>query len=113
MKVWQHHVVEARTWQDLLIAAREYIASLTPQEWASVPHDCRPERIKGIDDLDFWHQRLAGEYLDIPSTSKATDTHREMLAFFSAAAERASELYAGSESNPGRSGEERRRRDRA
>lgn len=120
--MWHHRIVESRSWPELLDVAREYIASLSPQEWASVPHKCRPTRIKGIDDLDFWHQRLAEAFLDVAATSKATDMHREMLAFFTAAAERASEMCgsasdegesAANDVTAGRSGADRRRQDRA
>ena len=91
--MWHHRIVEARTSKELLDAAREYLASFTPHEWASIPRNCRPDRIKGIDDLEFWHRRLAEEYLEIAATAQTTDLHRAMLAFFTAAAERADERY--------------------
>lgn len=91
--MWHRRIVAARTWKELLDAAREYLASLTPHEWASIPRGCRPDRIKGIDDLEFWHRRLAEEYLELAATAQTTDTHRAMLAFFTAAAERAGELH--------------------
>ena len=72
MNMWHHRIVEARSYKELLDAAREYLASLTPHEWASIPRGCRPDRIKGIDDLEFWHRRLAEEYLEIAATSQAT-----------------------------------------
>jgi hypothetical protein len=93
MKIWHQRIVDAGTWKELLDAAREYLASLTPHEWASIPRNCRPDRIKGIDDLEFWHRRLAEEYLELAATAQTTDMHRAMLAFFTAAAERAGELY--------------------
>lgn len=119
MKIWHQRIVEARTWKELLDAAREYLASLSPHEWASIPRNCRPDRIKGIDDLEFWHRRLAEEYLEVAATSQATDMHRAMLAFFTAAAERAGELYGDALSpdqeavNDRSGGLRERRKDRA
>jgi len=92
MKVWHHQINEARCSEDLVQIARDYIASLSPTEWSSVPRACRPERIKGIDDLSHWHYRLADEYLGIASTTHGYETLRDMLAFFTTASERASEM---------------------
>jgi len=92
MKVWHHQINEARGWEDLIQIARDYIASLSPAEWSSVPRACRPERIKGIDDISFWHRRLADEYVCIAKTTQGNDTLRDMLAFFTTAAERSSEM---------------------
>ena len=92
MKVWNEQIVAARSWAELLEVARTYLSSLSPQEWISIPASCRPDRIKGIDDLDHWQQCLAAAYLEIAAADTATDTHRDMLAFFTAAAERAAEM---------------------
>ncbi|MEP7260296.1 MAG: hypothetical protein ABI669_03835 [Usitatibacter sp.] len=72
--------------------ARDYLASLSPAEWSSVPRACRPERIKEIDDLSFWHRRLADEYLGIASTTQGNEMLRDMLAFFAAAAQRSTQI---------------------
>ena len=94
MKVWQKQINEAGSWEDLLEVAREYLASLSPEEWNALPPSCRVDRIKGVDDLAYWHECLAGEFLDStkrPGTS-SNDGMRRMLVFFTAAAERAAEL---------------------
>ena len=92
MKGWYEHITQARSWSELLEVARSYLASLTPHEWNTVPEQCRPDRIKGIDDLEHWQRCLANAYLEASVTEAVTDMHREMLAFFTAAAERASEM---------------------
>jgi hypothetical protein len=93
MRHWHTHIRNATTWQQLLQVARDYLASLEPREWAEVPEACRPTRIKGVDDIDYWHRRLQDEFLPVASRPDVTDAHRRMLGFFRAAAERAQEFY--------------------
>ena len=93
MKIWHTRIRNAHTWQELLQVARDYIASLEPQQWASVPAHARPDRIKGIDDIDYWHRKLEDEFLSVASRTDIPDAFRHMVGFFRAAAERASELY--------------------
>ena len=100
MKAWNQQLLDARTWQDILQVARNYIASLEPREWASLPAHCRPDKIKGVDDIEYWRQCLADEYLRVASQPRGNDVLRSMLAFFTAAAERAEEL-CGSATHPG------------
>ena len=100
MKGWYEQITQARSWNELLEVARSYLASLSPHEWNTVPEHCRPERIKGIDDLEHWQRCLANAYLEMSVTESVSDMHREMLAFFTAAAERASEMV-GAASPPG------------
>ena len=100
MKAWHQQILDARSWPDLLQVARDYIASYEPGEWASLPPNCRPDRIKGVDDLEYWRQCLADEYLRVASQPRGNDVLRRMLAFFTAAAERADELY-GTATPPG------------
>lgn len=89
---WNKHIRAARSWQELLALARDFVAALAPSEIASLPDGCREIRIKGTDDLYFWHERLAEEFFARASRGSPSDTHREVLDFFTLAAERASEL---------------------
>jgi hypothetical protein len=65
---------------------------MTPEEIGTLPPTCREMRIKGVDDLYFWHERLAEEFFDRASRGDPSHTHRDMLDFFTVASERASEL---------------------
>lgn len=111
MKVWQQQISEARGWEELLDVARAYLASLSPDEWNGLPATCKPKRIKGIDDLAYWHERMANEFVQV---AKDPDDEglRRMLVFFTAAAERAAELCGNASSkedavNDRRQGERR------
>lgn len=93
---WHKEIRATRTWQDLLALARDYVAQLSPEEVATLPPTCREIRIKGTDDLYFWHERLAEEYFARASREDPSEAHRDMLDFFTVAAERAADLV-GSE----------------
>ena len=100
MKVWQRQINAARSWEELLDIARAYLASLSPEEWNALPAGCRPERIKGIDDLAYWHECMANEFLEVAKRPANNEGLRRMLVFFTAAAERAAEL-CGNALEPG------------
>lgn len=93
MKHWHKRIQEARTWHELLLVVREYIASLEPHQWAAVPAKARPDRIKGIDDVSYWRERLEAEFLPVAGRADVSDSFRHMLGFFQAAADRAAEMY--------------------
>jgi len=89
---WHKQIRAARNWQELLALAREFVAKLTPDEVVTLPATCREIRIKGTDDLYFWHERLAEEFFARASRGDPSEAHRDLLDFFTVAAERASEL---------------------
>jgi hypothetical protein len=86
---WHKQIVGASGSAELVQVARDYIASITPEEWALLPETCRPERVRGVDDIEFWHDRLTEEFIDVAADPVSNDVLRDVLAFFSAAAERA------------------------
>ena len=89
---WNKEIRAARNWQELLALARDFVAKLTPDEVATLPPNCREIRIKGNDDIYFWHERLAEEFFARASRGDPTRAHRDLLDFFTMAAERASEI---------------------
>lgn len=95
---WHKEIRAARSWQELLALARDFVAQLSPEEVATLPPNCREIRIKDSDDLYFWHERLAEEYFARAPRGDPSDAHRDMLDFFTVAAERASNLVGGATS---------------
>ena len=92
MKGLHEQLLSAREPEELLRVAREYLASLTPEQWATLPPNCRPDRIRGTDDLLYWRERLTEKVLDVAKGGEGNDVLREMLVFFTAAASQVSEL---------------------
>jgi hypothetical protein len=89
---WNKDIRAARTWQELLALAKDFVAKLSPRDVATLPPTCREIRIKGTDDIYFWHERLAEEFFARAARDDPSDAHRSLLDFFTVAAERASEL---------------------
>ena len=97
---WNKQIRAARNWQELLALAKDFVAKLTPDDVASLPPTCREIRIKGTDDLFFWHERLAEEFFARAARGDPTPQHRDLLDFFTVAAERASELCGSASAAP-------------
>lgn len=93
MNTWQQHLLRSGTVGEVLSISREYLASWSPVTLASVPEDCRPGRIKGVDDVYFWRDQLLGKYCEGAARGHAESLIRDLLAYFSAAAERAEALH--------------------
>lgn len=90
--VWHQAISAARTRRELLTAMRDYIASLSPEEWARIPRNCRPSRIKDLDDIHHWFSCLADEWVGGGAVSTDAEAIRDLLVLFMSAADRAHEL---------------------
>ena len=95
MHEWPHRIAHTTNVDELLEVARVYLATWFPEELGRVPHECRPTRVKGLDDVYFWRDRLVESYCGGAAKVEG-DAVRDLLAFFAAAADRASELRANS-----------------
>ena len=89
---WDARIEDSASHMDLLGTARDYLASWEPEELALIPDPARPQRIKGADDLTYWHQRLIDCYCGTPLRNGQIEKVREMLRFFAFAVQRAYEL---------------------
>ena len=88
----QQRVSTARTCQELVEAANDYLASWHHRELALIPDECRPSRVHDVDDLFYWHGRLSETYVARTVVSPESVAIRRMVGFFLSAAERASHL---------------------
>ena len=52
MKSWNSRIYDVDNPMDLLAVTREFLDSWEPDALALVPERARPQRIKGIDDID-------------------------------------------------------------
>ena len=80
--------------QDLLSLTREYLAHWYHGDLAEIAEECRPTRVRDVEDLHYWSERLAEGFCREGVHGSRPDLHREMLAFFTEAAKRADELPA-------------------
>lgn len=92
MKSWSARIYETGNAMDLLSLAREYLDGWDPEELATLPENARPQRVKGVDDLAYWHQRLVDVYCTGQLRGIGIEKLRDMLQFFAFANQRAEEL---------------------
>src|SRR5687768_13380777 len=92
MKSWNSRIYDVGNPMELLSVAREFLDSWEPDALALVPEMARPQRIKGIDDIAYWHQRLVDCYCSAPLHDAESEKVREMLHFFAFALQRAGEI---------------------
>ncbi len=92
---WHAEIARAKTCDKLLEVARDFLATLTHLDLREVPESCRPTRIRSIEDLSHWHERLVEVYCDGAARAAPTRTHSELVLFFTAAIEKALELEPG------------------
>ena len=92
MKSWSARIEEATNSQDLLGVAREFLDSWAAEDLARIPEASRPQRIKGVDDLTYWHQKLVASFCAPDTSPDESQAIRDMLHFFAFAVQRSVEL---------------------
>ena len=92
MKSWHARIDEVDDPMDLLSVCRDFLDSWGPEDLAYVPAHARPQRIKGVDDLSYWHERLVDCYCGEQLRDVQMEKVREMVQFFAIAVQRAGEL---------------------
>ena len=86
---WLKKVRRAADERELVGLARDYLAGWYHGDLAEIPEECRPTRVKDIEDIHYWSTRLAESFCEAAAHAGRIEAHREMLAFFMEAAERA------------------------
>ena len=85
-------IARADSPDELLGITRDYLASWQPETLGKIPEECRPSRVKGVDDLHFWRDRLVDTYCSGAGRTDNESLIRDLLAFFAAASDRAQAL---------------------
>ena len=94
---WMSKIRTVRSDEELVALCREYLASWYHGDLAQIAEECRPTRVRDVDDIAYWNERLAEGFCERAVHAEKPDRHREMLAFFMEAARRAAELPASGE----------------
>ena len=92
MNGWNTRIEEATSQMDLLGVAREFLDGWEPEDLAQLPETARPQRIKGVDDFTYWHQKLVDCFCSSNHSVDDNGKIRDMLHFFAFAVQRAAEL---------------------
>ena len=74
----QKRIAAARSCEELVELANDYLASWDHCDLALLPDVCRPTRVRDVDDLFYWNDRLSETYVGgkVPLMYK-TDTYEE------------------------------------
>jgi hypothetical protein len=92
MKSWNARIEESTNPLDLVGVARDFLDGWEAEDLALVPEAARPQRIKGVDDLAYWHQKLVDCFCTSSLTREENAKVRDMLRFFAFAAQRSVEI---------------------
>jgi hypothetical protein len=92
MTTWFTQLEDAADASELVAVARDYLASWEAPDLALIPEEARPQRVKGIDDIAHWHNRLVDCYCTGAALGANCEKVRDMLQFFSFAVQRATEV---------------------
>lgn len=92
MDNWHQRIEDAASPLDLVCVARDFLTSWSPQDLGMVPEHARPQRVKGVDDIAYWHQRLVDCYCSGAAQGAECAKVRDMLQFFAFAVQRAAEI---------------------
>lgn len=90
---WRGRLDEAAAAHEVVSAARDFVATWTPEEIASLPPHCRPGKIVDADDVTAYAIQLA-QNCRAADSDAAPRVHR-MGNFFSDASLRLSQILAG------------------
>jgi len=85
---WLARIREARTRDDVVSVARDFVAHLSPSELDRLPVECRPGAIAGEADLQEYALQLARHH----AHGDAARVIHKLSSFFSSAAMRLAEL---------------------
>ena len=104
MTTWFSQIDSAKSIAESLAVARDYVASLTPQELGQLPAHCRPGRVRDEHDIESLHACLVEAYRDSRATGPELDTLQRLTSFVVRLSIRLSELGSAASSASGGAG---------
>jgi hypothetical protein len=94
MPDWRRHMLGACTEHEIVTLAREFLATLAPEDISRLPPECRPGRIVDGEDIGQWAYELARAHTSLRYEGEQDALLMRMLAFMSEAAMRMAEVKA-------------------
>jgi hypothetical protein len=91
---WNSAITRAGDRKSLAALVNDYLATWSPAELARLPAQCRPDRIRGVEDIGYWRQVLSDSYCSGGVHEAASDILSRLIGFLTSAAERLAELDA-------------------
>ena len=104
MTTWFAQIDRAKSIPETLAVARDYVASLTPQDLGMLPAQCRPGRLRDEVDIEALHACLVESYRESRATGQELETLQRLTSFVVRLSIRLSELGPSSGSSGGGAG---------
>ena len=104
MTTWFAQIDRAKSIPETLSVARDYVASLTPQDLGMLPAQCRPGRLRDEVDIEALHACLVESYRESRATGQELETLQRLTSFVVRLSIRLSELGPSSGSSGGGAG---------
>jgi len=101
MTTWFAQIDRAKSIPETLMVARDFIASMTPQELGRLPPQCRPGRLRDEQDVEALHACLVETYRDSRATGDELETLQRMTSFVVRLSIRVSELAPSASGSSG------------
>jgi hypothetical protein len=96
MIAWHDRILSTKTPDELLTIAREFLATLDPDDFPGTPLWLHGIRVKGVDDLGYWQARLVEEYCGGGALRESEAALvSPLLAFFTMASSHATHIGRG------------------
>jgi len=86
--IWLHVLDGAVSEHDIVTAAREFLATWTPEEIVRLPENCRPAKINDGEDIGEFAFRLSNAHLDFGGSLEDRQLLERLMSFFVHAAAR-------------------------
>jgi hypothetical protein len=91
--VWHRQIETTGRVEDVLVTIRDYLATITPQELARLPATCRPGRVKGDDDIEYWTFMLSRQPGPPPEAGLDQELMQAIFQHFLHASMRISQIH--------------------
>jgi hypothetical protein len=95
---WFSQIDRSRSVGEVVATARDYVATLTPDDLKLLPPDCRPGKLRDEADIEALHATLVEAYRSSRATGKELETLQRLTSFVVRASIRLSELGAAGSS---------------
>jgi len=86
--VWLHVLDGATSEHGIVVAAREYLATWTPEELGRIPENCRPGKVSDGEDIGEFAFRMSNAHLDFRGPPEDRQLIERLMSFFVHAASR-------------------------
>jgi hypothetical protein len=98
---WFRLLERAMSAGEVLVVARDFVASWTPAQLALLPVDCRPGALQGEDELEELQERCVAAYRENRETGERAGALQRMTSFTVRAAVRLTQLRSDPDEDEG------------